>query len=399
MKKLSLQSMKYSLLLFLSFLFTNVFGQQVLESSDAISDCTGATNLLKIGEYRMQFSGKGGKKNDFQAYPSLSNIEEKNTLFCSFKASFNGRFTLHARCPEPIQMVIFEGETKYPCEEIAKGSAEIRRIIAKPTLELGLGLVVSQNTLYPIDLVAGKEIIICFICTPKVKEFMEVDFDFEPMTGELQETSEGGKLMDLRTDKTEAGLSILVRDYETGKPVISNLTLTGIKGITAAYQGSDFRFSIDKSGKVQLKIDAEGYFFVDREEPVSANTETEIVIWIEPLGEGKSMQIDEIEFFPGSSEFLQSAEPKLRRLKDFLALNAGIKVEIQGHVHSNGENTFEAQKLSEARAKRVAHYLVENGIDKNRLTTVGYGNTMPLFPNAKFASEEQSNRRVEIKVL
>ncbi|WP_430406145.1 hypothetical protein [Fluviicola sp.] len=137
MKKLSLHSMKYTLLLFLSFFFTNAFGQQVLESSDAISDCTGATNLLKIGEYRMQFSGKGGKTNDFQAYPSLSNIEEKNTLFCSFKASFNGRFTLHATCPEPIQMIIFEGETKYPCEEIAKGSAEIRRIIAKPTTELG----------------------------------------------------------------------------------------------------------------------------------------------------------------------------------------------------------------------------------------------------------------------
>jgi outer membrane protein OmpA-like peptidoglycan-associated protein len=391
--------MKSAFLLFLSFFALNALGQQILESSDAISDCTGATNVLQTGEYRMQFSGKGGKVNDFKAYEVLSDLEEKNSLFCSFKASYNGRFSLKATCPQPIQMIIFEGETKYPCEEIAKGSAEIRRIITKPSLELGLDLVVSGSTLYPIDLAAGKELIICFIGSPKMKGYVDVNFTFEPINGELQETSEGGKLFDLRTDKKEPGLSILVRDYETGKPVIANITITGIKGITAAYQGSDFRFSIDKSGKVQLKIDAEGYFFVDREEPVSANTETEIVVWIEPLGEGKSMQIDEIEFFPGSSEFLQSAEPKLRRLKDFLALNAGIRVEIQGHVHSNGENTFEAQKLSEARAKRVFHYLVENGIDKNRLTTVGYGNTMPIFPNAKFASEEQSNRRVEIKVL
>lgn len=372
---------------------------QVRESSDAISDCTGATTILKTGDYRMQFSGKGGKVNDFQAYSSLSNIEEKNTLFCSFKASYNGRFSLNARCSQPLQMVIFEGETKYPCEEIAKGSAEIRRIILKPSLELGLDLVVSESTLYPIDLTAGKEIIICFIAPPKTKEYLEVDFSFEPITREVQESAEGGKLMDLRTNKKEAGLNILVRDYETGKPVISNITITGLKDITASYQGSDFRFSIEKSGKVQLKIDAEGYFFVDREEPVSANTETEIVAWIEPLGEGKSMQIDEIEFFPGSSEFLQSAEPKLRRLRDFLALNAGIRIEIQGHVHSNGENTFEAQKLSEARAKRVYNYLVENGIAKERMTPVGYGNTAPIFPNAKFASEEQSNRRVEIKVL
>lgn len=394
-----MHSMKHTLLIVFSLILAQVYGQQARESSDAISDCTGATTILKTGDYRMQFPGKGGKVNDFQAYSSLNSIEEKNTLYCSFKASYNGRFTLNARCKQPLQMIIFEGETKYPCEEISKGSAEIRRIISKPSTELGLSLVVSESNLYPIDLTAGKEIIICFIAPPKTKEFLEVDFVFEPMTREMQETSEGGKLMDLRTDKKEAGLNILVRDYETGKPVISNITITGLKDITASYQGSDFRFSIEKSGKVQLRIDAEGYFFVDREEPVSANTETEIVAWIEPLGEGKSMQIDEIEFFPGSSEFLQSAEPKLRRLRDFLALNAGIKVEIQGHVHSNGENTFEAQKLSEARAKRVYNYLVENGIDKERLTTVGYGNTMPIFPNAKFASEEQSNRRVEIKVL
>ena len=391
--------MKHTLLIVFLLILAQVYGQQTRESSDAISDCTGATTILKTGDYHMQFPGKGGKVNDFQAYSSLNNIEEKNTLYCSFKASYNGRFTLNARCKQPLQMVIFEGETKYPCEEISKGSAEIRRIISKPSTELGLSLVVSESNLYPIDLTAGKEIIICFIAPPKTKELLEVDFVFEPMTREMQETSEGGKLMDLRTDKKEAGLNILVRDYETGKPVISNITITGLKDITASYQGSDFRFSIEKSGKVQLRIDAEGYFFVDREEPVSANTETEIVAWIEPLGEGKSMQIDEIEFFPGSSEFLQSAEPKLRRLRDFLALNAGIKVEIQGHVHSNGENTFEAQKLSEARAKRVYNYLVENGINKERLTTVGYGNTMPIFPNAKFASEEQSNRRVEIKVL
>jgi outer membrane protein OmpA-like peptidoglycan-associated protein len=120
---------------------------------------------------------------------------------------------------------------------------------------------------------------------------------------------------------------------------------------------------------------------------------------MEPLGEGKSMQIDEIEFVPGSSEFLSTAEPKLRRLKDFLALNASVKVEIQGHVHATGENTFAAQKLSEARAKRVLNYLVENGISKDRLTAVGFGNTKPIYPEAKFAYEEQANRRVEIKVL
>jgi outer membrane protein OmpA-like peptidoglycan-associated protein len=391
--------MKYTLLLFLLLLSNLLLSQTDLESSDAISDCTGAVTILKTGNYRMQFSGKGGKDNDFGVYSSLKNIPDNNTLFCSFKAPFNGRFTLNAKSTAKFRMIIFEGESMYPCEELNKGAAEIKRIISKPFFEIGLNLVVSENTLYPLDLSAGKEIIICFIADSKVKDFLEVSFHLEPINHTLQETSEGGKLLDLRTGENESSLTILVRDYETGKPVIANVTIIGIKQLTASYQGSDFRFTPLTSGKVLIKVDAIGYFFIDREEPVSAHTENEIVIWLEPLGEGKSMQIDEIEFSPGTSEFLVAAETKLRRLKDFLALNAGVNIEIQGHVHSNGENTFDGQKLSEARAKRVCQYLVDSGINKSRLTTMGFGNTKPLFPNARFASEEQANRRVEIKVL
>ena len=86
--------MKSAFLLFIFFFAINAFGQQILESSDAISDCTGATNVLQTGEYQMQFPGKGGKVSDFQAYEVLKDFEEKNTLFCSFKASYNGRFSL-----------------------------------------------------------------------------------------------------------------------------------------------------------------------------------------------------------------------------------------------------------------------------------------------------------------
>lgn len=370
--------------------------------SDAISDCAGATNILQPGSYTLQFTGKGGIVKDLAAYPSLSDVPEKNALWCSFKAPYDGRFSLEANAGSgQVQLIIFENETKDICEDIYKGKAEIRRIILSKNTHAGLNLITSDNVLYPIDMIAGKHIMLCFLSTSKDKPELELHVKFEPTDGELKGAGEGtdSKTVDLRKQKSDPALNILIRDVETGNPVIANMTVTGIKDIQALYSGSDFFISVEKSGKIQLKIDAEGYFFVDREEPVSAGSDNEIVIWMEPLGEGKSMQIDEIEFVPGSSEFLSTAEPKLRRLKDFLALNAAVKVEIQGHVNATGENTFTAQKLSEARAKRVMHYLIENGIDKNRLTSVGFGNTMPIYPDPKFAYEEQANRRVEIKVL
>lgn len=392
--------MTRALIIFQLLLSSLAFSQVEIVTSESISDCTGASTILKEGWYKMQFTGKGGIVNDFAAYPSLKPYQEKNSLWCSFKAPADGRFTLEASMKTgPLHMIIFDSDSKYPCDEIKNGTANIRRLNVEDTNKTGLNLVTGKNVLYPLDLYAGKEIIICFLAPAKTKEFLEVNFNFEPITGELQEGNEGVKLIDARHEKSSIGLKILIRDVETGAPVLANVTVMGLRENSAAFQGTDILLDVERSGRVTIRVDAEGYFFMDREEPVSASTENEVVIWLEPLGEGKSMQIDEIEFYPGSSEFLPTAEPKLRRLRDFLALNANVKVEIQGHVHALGENSFAGQKLSEARAKRVMIYLIQNGIDKSRMTAIGYGNTKPIYENAKFASEEQANRRVEIKVL
>jgi len=95
---------------------------------------------------------------------------------------------------------------------------------------------------------------------------------------------------------------------------------------------------------------------------------------------------------------LKSSEPKLRRLKDFLALNSTLEVEIQGHVFAMGDNSFAGQRISEARAKRVLRYLVDNGIDKGRMTSAGYGNTRPIYENPLRTYQEQANRRVEVLI-
>ena len=389
-----------NILALIFILFSLLSYSQEETTSESISDCTGATNILQAGSFSTQFTGKGGVYKDFEAYPSLNSNKELNSLWYSFKAGYDGRFTLDATVSEgTLQMIVFEAQTSEACEDIYQGKAEIRRLIVTKEKHTGLNLVTNSNTLYPIDLMAGKHIMICFLTEAKIKSKLDLHVGFEPTNGELKETSEGGKLLDLRKNKDVDALKIMIRDVETGSPVIANMTLNGIKDLTGTYQASDFSITVEKSGKLQIRVDAEGYFFVDKDEPVSAGSDNEVVIWMEPLGEGKSMQIDEIEFQPGTSEFLSTAEPKLRRLKDFLALNANVKVEIQGHVHATGENTFAGQKLSEARAKRVMLWLADNGIDKNRMTAVGYGNTKPIYPEAKFAYEEQANRRVEIKVL
>jgi outer membrane protein OmpA-like peptidoglycan-associated protein len=389
----------YILLFFIAIVCNNSLAQES-EISEKISDCHGAVSILEPGSFSTQFSGKSGKYKEFSAYPSLKEQEEKNSIWASFIAPHDGTFFIDATIKESdLHMIIFKSVGSDICGEIQRGIAEIQRTVtAKIGQDLGLSYEVDATHLYPISLSKGETILICFNANSKTKSIVHTTVDFEPVKIENGEAIES-KLIDQRKTVNDKSLRIELRDADTGNPLIGKVTLTGIKDITLQYTGSDFLFSIEKIGRILLKVDASGYFFVDREEPISSIGDHEIVIYLEKLEPGKQLDIEGIEFHPGTSEFMPSADVKLKRLKDFLALNSVIKVEIGGHVQAIGDNTFAAQKLSEARAKRVVNYLVENGIVKDRMTWRGYGNEKPIYPEPKLEWQEQVNRRVEVTIL
>ena len=98
---------------------------------------------------------------------------------------------------------------------------------------------------------------------------------------------------------------------------------------------------------------------------------------------------------------------KLNKLRDFLKNNPTIKIEIDGHTDTRGDAAANL-KLSDARAKSVKDYLVQQGIEASRLSSKGFGETMPIFKDEAIAqmtkeSEKekahQENRRTEYKIL
>jgi outer membrane protein OmpA-like peptidoglycan-associated protein len=388
----------YISILFLSL--TTLLFAQVKKPSESIADCDGAMNIFKSGNYTLQFTGTAGAKADLAQYPSLTDLSDNNMVWVNFIPEYDGTLNFDAEIKQDyLQMVIFEEGPKDICYELAAGSAEIKRLhIAKNLRKVGLNSSIDDGILFSLRIKAGSKILIGFSTADKSKATIQLDFRFKEDDSNLKAANET-KLMDLRKDEFAPTLKISVRDASTKGPVISNLTIEGFKELTATYKGSDFLFNVSRSGKGFIKCDAEGYFFLDQEVAFIHSEDQEITLFVESLGKGKSMQIEEIEFQPGTSEFLQGSESKLRRLRDFMALNSEVSIEIQGHVHATNEsNGFAAQKLSEARAKRVLIYLASQGIDKSRMEAVGYGNTKPIYPKPKFSYEEQANRRVEIVI-
>lgn len=104
-----------------------------------------------------------------------------------------------------------------------------------------------------------------------------------------------------------------------------------------------------------------------------------------------------ILFNSGKSSFQKQTFPVLQAITAILKEYPSANFSIEGHTDSDGAEAMN-QKLSEDRAAAVKNYLVENGIDASRLTSKGFGESMPIDSN-KTAKGKANNRRVEVKLV
>jgi outer membrane protein OmpA-like peptidoglycan-associated protein len=88
----------------------------------------------------------------------------------------------------------------------------------------------------------------------------------------------------------------------------------------------------------------------------------------------------------------------LLEIANLLKANTAIhRMSIEGHTDDRGADDMNL-KLSQGRAASVVAWLVQHGIDGNRLESHGYGKTRPIADNATDAGR-LTNRRVEFKIL
>jgi peptidoglycan-associated lipoprotein len=73
------------------------------------------------------------------------------------------------------------------------------------------------------------------------------------------------------------------------------------------------------------------------------------------------------------------ARELLRRHADWLLEHSNFDVIIEGHCDERGTNEYNLA-LGERRAASAMKYLADLGVEKKRLTTISYGEELPLDP-------------------
>lgn len=107
---------------------------------------------------------------------------------------------------------------------------------------------------------------------------------------------------------------------------------------------------------------------------------------------------EKIQFAVNKATILEASFSLLDEIADVIkkATNAR-KIAIEGHASAEGDKNLNL-KLSDARSKAVMKYLVDHGIEKDRLTATGFGSAKPIAGNDTEEGREK-NRRVEFNII
>ena len=117
-----------------------------------------------------------------------------------------------------------------------------------------------------------------------------------------------------------------------------------------------------------------------------------------PKIENAKFNTQRIQFVTGSSTLTAASKTMIKEGANLLNSEdfKSLKVEVRGHTDNVGKPASNLI-LSEKRAKAVMAELVKNGVRADRITAVGYGDTMPIADNATAEGRAQ-NRRVAFDV-
>ncbi|MDV6320091.1 OmpA family protein [Chromohalobacter sp. HP20-39] len=115
---------------------------------------------------------------------------------------------------------------------------------------------------------------------------------------------------------------------------------------------------------------------------------------VNALGCAADLVLENVNFEFDSAKLTSQAEAVLMDVAEKLSANETVDVRLEGYTDSIGSASYN-KDLSQRRADSVKDFLVAHGVERNNITTMGYGEQNPIATNETPAGRAK-NRRVEL---
>ncbi|MDB9806132.1 OmpA family protein [Crocinitomicaceae bacterium] len=230
-----------------------------------------------------------------------------------------------------------------------------------------------------------------------------LDIYYFPMPDHLKPTKTiyfEGLVFDADTKRPLPGKFKLI-DLENGKEVVYSEadSLTG-----------EFVVSLPVNKKYALNVSYPNYSFFsqtfDMKDP-DGQEAFHMDVPLIPISSSQPIVLNNVFYDLNKATLRPESYIELEKLREFLATNPLLKIEIGGHTDTRGD-AGENMKLSTERAQSVYDCLVTKGLNKTRLSYKGYGETKNVVSDAEIAKltdakaievAHQKNRRTEYKII
>lgn len=158
----------------------------------------------------------------------------------------------------------------------------------------------------------------------------------------------------------------------------------------------EYSIQLPESGKYEINVVAPGFMsesgsVIAGEEPKEEN------YILTPLKAGASVKLESVLFEQSTPNILPGSYEELEMVVDLMKHNPTMKIRVDGHTDNRGVPKHNL-RLSKARAKAVEEYLIEQGIERKRISRKGFGGSKPIADNDD-PELRKLNRRVEITIL
>ncbi len=195
-------------------------------------------------------------------------------------------------------------------------------------------------------------------------------------------------------------------DVNTSQPLSATVSLVDNKSnrklakITSTASGY-FELTIPHGGNFGVTTEKPGYLFhsINFDLPeISSYQEVDTEIKLEKIQVGSKVVLKNTFFDVGKSEIKPESLTELKNIRNLLRQHPLLRVQINGHTDNTGHEATNLV-LSLKRAASVIEYLVNLGIERNRMEAKGYGSARPLVSNDDESGGRQINRRTEIEII
>lgn len=197
-----------------------------------------------------------------------------------------------------------------------------------------------------------------------------------------------------------------VLDKKTNQPVLASInyvTLADNKeiGVTQSHpQTGEYQIILPYGKLYGFQATAKGYYSVSENLDVTdlkLYKEINRDLYLVPVEVGQVVRLNNIFFEFGKAVLKPESFIELDNVVKFMNENPSMEIALGGHTDNVGSDDYNL-KLSTERSKAVLDYIVSKSIVNTRLSTQGYGKTMPVADN-NTEEGKALNRRVEFTII